>query len=235
MVGAPDVQGARLSVVVDQSWRADGAGRDDPRGRSGPRDHPHRRGHPAGPDGRRPLVVARSPPNGRAVRSRRCRRAGCPARANCGRGRWRPAVPEADRYLLGLDPHAPDTHSPLASALMRVGIAPTLIGTRGGSPGASDQRPSQAIAPGRERGGTARRRRRVGRSGLGFSGSDASLVVSGSRFARPTQGCEIVRCPRGEGTPAYLDFTGIARNFPDRPVILPAGRSPAGADIRDGA
>ncbi len=43
-------------------------------------------------------------------------------------------IPEADRYLLGLDPHAPDTHSPLASALMRVGIAPTLIGTRGTRP-----------------------------------------------------------------------------------------------------
>ena len=43
-------------------------------------------------------------------------------------------TPEADRYLLGLDPHAPDTHSPLASALMRVGIAPTLIGTRGMRP-----------------------------------------------------------------------------------------------------
>jgi len=43
-------------------------------------------------------------------------------------------VPEADRYLLGLEPHAPDTHSPLASALMRVGIAPTLIGTRGARP-----------------------------------------------------------------------------------------------------
>ena len=42
--------------------------------------------------------------------------------------------PEADRYLLGLDPHAPDTHSPLASAMMRVGIAPTLIGTRGAHP-----------------------------------------------------------------------------------------------------
>lgn len=42
--------------------------------------------------------------------------------------------PESDRYLLGLDPHAPDTHSPLASALMRVGIAPTLIGTRGAHP-----------------------------------------------------------------------------------------------------
>ena len=43
-------------------------------------------------------------------------------------------TPEADRYLLGLDQHAPDTHSPLASALMRVGIAPTLIGTRGARP-----------------------------------------------------------------------------------------------------
>ena len=43
-------------------------------------------------------------------------------------------APEADRYLLGPDPHAPDTHSPLASALMRVGIAPTLIGTRGARP-----------------------------------------------------------------------------------------------------
>jgi hypothetical protein len=43
-------------------------------------------------------------------------------------------APEADRYLLGLDPHAPDTHSPLASAMMRVGIAPTLIGTRGSRP-----------------------------------------------------------------------------------------------------
>lgn len=42
--------------------------------------------------------------------------------------------PEADRYLLGLDPHAPDTYSPLASALMRVGVAPTLIGTRGARP-----------------------------------------------------------------------------------------------------
>jgi len=41
---------------------------------------------------------------------------------------------EADRYLLGLDPHAPDTFAPLASALMRVGIAPTLIGTRGSRP-----------------------------------------------------------------------------------------------------
>ena len=43
-------------------------------------------------------------------------------------------TPDADRYLLGLDSHAPDTQSALASALMRVGIAPTLIGTRGAHP-----------------------------------------------------------------------------------------------------
>ena len=43
-------------------------------------------------------------------------------------------TPDGERYLLGLDPHAPDTHSPLASALMRAGIAPTLIGTRGTHP-----------------------------------------------------------------------------------------------------
>ena len=43
-------------------------------------------------------------------------------------------TPEADRFLLGLDPHAPDTHAPLASAMMRVGIAPTLIGTRSAHP-----------------------------------------------------------------------------------------------------
>ncbi len=45
--------------------------------------------------------------------------------------------PEADgeRYVLGLDPHAPETHAPLAQALMRAGIAPTQIGTRGPTPG----------------------------------------------------------------------------------------------------
>ncbi|MEV0947385.1 hypothetical protein [Rhodococcus sp. NPDC049939] len=38
------------------------------------------------------------------------------------------------RFVLGLDPHAPDTHAPLARALMQAGIAPTLIGTRGSGP-----------------------------------------------------------------------------------------------------
>ncbi|MFW0789414.1 hypothetical protein [Gordonia sp. CPCC 205333] len=41
---------------------------------------------------------------------------------------------EGARYLLALDPHAPDTHPHLATALMRVGIAPIIVGARGGSP-----------------------------------------------------------------------------------------------------
>lgn len=41
---------------------------------------------------------------------------------------------DAGRYQLGLDPHAPESHAALATALMRVGIAPTLVGTRGQSP-----------------------------------------------------------------------------------------------------
>ncbi|WP_241387538.1 hypothetical protein [Rhodococcus sp. CH91] len=43
---------------------------------------------------------------------------------------------EGAQYVLGLDPIAPETHALLAQALMRAGIAPTLIGTRGsGRPG----------------------------------------------------------------------------------------------------
>lgn len=42
---------------------------------------------------------------------------------------------DADRYLLGLDSHAPDSHGALATAVMRAGIAPTLVGTRSSSPG----------------------------------------------------------------------------------------------------
>lgn len=37
-------------------------------------------------------------------------------------------------YLLGLDPHAAQTHTPLAAALARAGIAATPIGLRGGGP-----------------------------------------------------------------------------------------------------
>ncbi|MDF0529572.1 hypothetical protein P0W64_03010 [Tsukamurella sp. 8F] len=38
------------------------------------------------------------------------------------------------RYELGLDPHSPESYSTLATALMRTGVAPTLIGTRGSHP-----------------------------------------------------------------------------------------------------
>lgn len=57
----------------------------------------------------------------------------CRAHASCGPGRGDHGEPSADRYLLGLDPHAPDTHAPLASAMMQVDRT-TLIGTRGSHP-----------------------------------------------------------------------------------------------------
>ena len=133
MVGARDVAGARLSVVVDQPWRASALAEMI---------------HEAGLE----PEIARTEEDTPLVRtavSELLR----PIAAEWTRGavktvppRWLPGprelrawtlaagTPDADRYLLGLDPHAPDTHSPLASALMRVGIAPTLIGTRGGRP-----------------------------------------------------------------------------------------------------
>ena len=133
MVGARDVAGAWLSVVVDQLWRASALAEMI---------------HEAGLE----PEIARTEEDTPLVRtavSELLR----PIAAEWTRGavktvppRWLPGprelrawtlaagTPEADRYLLGLDPHAPDTHSPLASALMRVGIAPTLIGTRGGRP-----------------------------------------------------------------------------------------------------
>jgi hypothetical protein len=37
-------------------------------------------------------------------------------------------------YLLGLDPHAPDTHQPLADALTRLGLPVMRLGPRGGGP-----------------------------------------------------------------------------------------------------
>jgi hypothetical protein len=133
LVGAPDTQGARLSVVVDRPWRADALAemiRDS---------------------GLTP-EIARTDEDTPLVRTA-VSRSLLTLAAEWTRGavktvppRWLPGPrelrawtlaaghPEGDHYLLGLDPHAPDTHSPLASALMRVGIAPTLIGTRGGHP-----------------------------------------------------------------------------------------------------
>ncbi|EUA23069.1 hypothetical protein I553_5865 [Mycobacterium xenopi 4042] len=123
--------GARLSVVVEQPWRAaalaamiDDAGLVPEITRT---------------DEDTPLVrtavdpgCGRSPPSGPAGGQDRTPQ-WLPARGSCGPGRWQPG---AGRRPLPARarPHAPDTHSPLASALMRVGIAPTLIGTRGSRP-----------------------------------------------------------------------------------------------------
>jgi hypothetical protein len=38
-------------------------------------------------------------------------------------------------YLLGLDPRAPDTHQPLAATVSRAGLPVSLVGVRGGGPG----------------------------------------------------------------------------------------------------
>lgn len=125
--------GARLSVVVDQPWRASAlaemiaeAGLVPEIGRT---------------DEDTPLVRTAIDPSLTAIAAEWTRGA-----VKTVPPRWLPGprelrawtiaagTPEGDHYQLGLDPHAPDTHSPLASALMRVGIAPTLIGTRGGRP-----------------------------------------------------------------------------------------------------
>ncbi|WP_041782279.1 hypothetical protein [Mycolicibacterium chubuense] len=133
LVGAGQEQAARLSVVVDRMWRAEGlaemiaeAGLQPEIARTDERTPLVRTGVDArlvgiAADWTRGAVKTVPPqwlPGPRELRA------------------WTLAAgaPEADRYLLGLDPHAPDTHSALASAMMRVGIAPTLIGTRGSHP-----------------------------------------------------------------------------------------------------
>ena len=133
LVGAGTRQGARLSVVVDRSWRAEALA------------------EMIAEAGLEP-ELARTEENTPLVRTTVDVRL-TEIAAQWTRGavktvppQWLPGprelrawtlaagTPEADRYLLGLDPHAPDTHSALASAMMRVGIAPTLIGTRGTHP-----------------------------------------------------------------------------------------------------
>lgn len=133
LVGSGDVRAARMSVVVDALWRAVAlaemiaeAGLQPEIGRTDEdtplvRTAPDRRLTAIAADWTRGAVKTVPPqwlPGPRELRA------------------WTLAsgTPEADRYLLGLDPHAPDTHSALASAMMRVGIAPTLIGTRGTHP-----------------------------------------------------------------------------------------------------
>jgi hypothetical protein len=125
--------GARLSVVVDAGWRASGLAEMI--------DECGLRPEIARTEENTPLVRTTVDPRLRAMATQWTRGA-----VKTVPPQWLPGPralrawtlatgsPEADRYLLGLDPHAPDTYSPLASALMRIGIAPTLIGTRGSRP-----------------------------------------------------------------------------------------------------
>jgi hypothetical protein len=133
LVGSPKPQGARLSVVVDRPWRVSAlsemiaeCGLTPEAGRT---------------EEGSPLVRTAVEPDLLGVAAQWTRGA-----VKTVPPQWLPGPrelrawtlaagsPEGERYLLGLDPHAPDTHSTLASALMRVGIAPTLIGTRGTRP-----------------------------------------------------------------------------------------------------
>jgi hypothetical protein len=133
VVGHGEDRAARLSVVVDSEWRAEAlaemiadAGLVPEIGRTDEntplvRTEPDPRLSTIAKDWTRGAVKTVPPqwlPGPRELRA------------------WTLAagMPEADRYLLGLDPHAPDTHTALAAAMMRVGIAPTLIGTRGTHP-----------------------------------------------------------------------------------------------------
>lgn len=45
-------------------------------------------------------------------------------------GRW-----VDNGYMLGLDPRAPETHEPLVQAMTRIGLPAGLLGARGGGPG----------------------------------------------------------------------------------------------------
>jgi len=127
---------ARISVVVDAQWRADAiaelieqCGLTPELGRS---------------EEDRPLVRTASVPELSALASLWTKGAvkAVPPGWVPGSRELRAWVlasgrPEAEgeRYVLGLDPHAPETHAVLAQSLMRAGIAPTLIGTRGSNPG----------------------------------------------------------------------------------------------------
>jgi hypothetical protein len=133
MVGLGNDQAARLSVVVDRLWRAEALAEMI--------DEAGLQPEIARTDENTPLVRTTADPRLLAIARDWTRGAvktvpplWLPGPRELRAWTLAAGTPEADRYLLGLDPHAPDTHAALASAMMRVGIAPTLIGTRGTHP-----------------------------------------------------------------------------------------------------
>ncbi|TXI53438.1 hypothetical protein [Mycolicibacterium mageritense] len=134
VVGSGEKQTARISVVVDEPWRTDALA--EMFGQAG------LAAEIARTDENTPLVRTALDPQLVPIAREWTRGAvktvpptWLPGSRELRAWALAAGEPEADdRYLLGLDPHAPDTHAPLASAMMRVGIAPTLIGTRGSHP-----------------------------------------------------------------------------------------------------
>jgi hypothetical protein len=158
---AQDPTGARLSVLLDAAWRAEALLREC-RVRDVPAEMvPVLPGQPAGvteaeaeaeaeaadpsgwaPSGREALVRTARSPELRGIATAWTRGAvkAVPdwLEVNAGLLRcWVLAAGRSDEagFLLGLDPHAPDTYEPLAAACARAGIAGSLIGVRGGGPG----------------------------------------------------------------------------------------------------
>lgn len=134
LAGSGGGQAARISVVVDEPWRAQGLAQMISEAGLVP--------EVARTDENHPLVRTALDPQLMPIAQEWTRGAvktvppgWLPGSRELRAWTLAAGTPEADdRYVLALDPHAPDTHAPLASALMRVGIAPTLIGTRGSRP-----------------------------------------------------------------------------------------------------
>ncbi|ATQ30597.1 hypothetical protein D092_17215 [Rhodococcus ruber Chol-4] len=128
--------GARISVVVDEPWRADAIAELMTQAALSPEVTRTDEGHPLVRTAALPELVpvaaewtrgaVKAVPAGWVPGSRALRAWVLAA------GR---VEVEGERYVLGLDPHTPDTHAVLAQSLMRAGIAPTLIGARGAGPG----------------------------------------------------------------------------------------------------
>jgi hypothetical protein len=141
---ARDRSGARLSILLGDAWRAEALLREcrvrDVAAEVAPAA-PRGAGRPTGASsvllrtGRLPELAAIADDWSRgAVKA-------APAHLVLGAGLlrcWtlaagRPADP-GEGFLLGLDPHAPHMHEPLAAACSRAGVAGSIIGVRAGGP-----------------------------------------------------------------------------------------------------
>jgi len=129
--------GVRLSILLQQSWRAGALLRE-----CRVRDVPAQVAQAQGPDpataillrtDRTPALAALAADWTRgAVKAMPTDITLTPGFLRC----WTLAAgrPGEVGFVLGLDPHAPDTHEPLAAACAAAGLAGSLLGIRGGGP-----------------------------------------------------------------------------------------------------